>query len=593
MVRILHCLMQIIIFSGRTSMHRSIPVAALAVMAAATLAGCATARSYDNELQQSSNSLAGGQVDLALEAHEQINSGPNKDLLYWFEKGEMLRFKNDFAGSRDAWLKADEQIRVWEEDAKTDPEKVLMAIGSVVTNDRAMRYDGYDFEKVLLSSRLALSHIGAGDWNAARTEIKKTHEREAIIADLHTRKYAKVEQEAGKNRKVQTSYKTLKGYPVETLDDPDVVNLRNSYQNAFSHYLAGYVYEALGETGLAAPGYRQAIELRPNTAILEEGLSGLDKRVAAARKAKDADVLFVVESGMAPARKSQQISIPIITHRGAFMTALSFPVIRPDRSVYLPPELTIGSATRVPVTPVASIDAMARRSLRDDMPGIMLRSTVRATTRAVAQAELSNQAGRQFGLAGSLLANIASTATVAALEQADERSWRTLPAYISIARTRLAAGTHSVNLPTAAGWQTVTFNVSGKHTVVPLRLVSNHLYVMQSGGSAMAAAPATMAAPAPATASAALTAAARPAVAPVKPAAVVNASAIPVATGTSASGAANGIAPPARPAPVPAAVSAPAPALAPSPATMQNESACHGGSLAEQFRCAKHGAAKL
>ena len=46
--------------------------------------------------------------------------------------------------------------------------------------------------------------------------------------------------------------------------------LKNGYSNALSHYLAGFLYEVLGESGLAAPGYRKAIELKPETGVLEE-----------------------------------------------------------------------------------------------------------------------------------------------------------------------------------------------------------------------------------------------------------------------------------------------------------------------------------
>ena len=45
--------------------------------------------------------------------------------------------------------------------------------------------------------------------------------------------------------------------------------LKNGYQNALSHYLAGFMYEVLGESGLAAPGYRKAIELKPETGVLK------------------------------------------------------------------------------------------------------------------------------------------------------------------------------------------------------------------------------------------------------------------------------------------------------------------------------------
>ena len=40
--------------------------------------------------------------------------------------------------------------------------------------------------------------------------------------------------------------------------------LKNGYQSALSHYLAGFVYESLGEPSLAAPGYRLANELQPD-----------------------------------------------------------------------------------------------------------------------------------------------------------------------------------------------------------------------------------------------------------------------------------------------------------------------------------------
>ena len=42
--------------------------------------------------------------------------------------------------------------------------------------------------------------------------------------------------------------KEINGYPVETLNDPEVLALKNGYSNALSHYLAGFLYEVLGES---------------------------------------------------------------------------------------------------------------------------------------------------------------------------------------------------------------------------------------------------------------------------------------------------------------------------------------------------------
>ena len=113
--------------------------------------------------------------------------------------------------------------------------------------------------------------------DTARIDIKRTHEREAIIAEFRAKQTEEAEAKA-KEKGAQVKTAELQGYPTETLNDPEVLGLKNGYQNALSHYLSGFVYEALNEPSLAAPGYRQAIQLRPGSTVLEAGLEGLDQR---------------------------------------------------------------------------------------------------------------------------------------------------------------------------------------------------------------------------------------------------------------------------------------------------------------------------
>ena len=439
------------------------------------LTGCAgTMRSYDSELQQTVGLVAAGNAGQALKQLEQNNPDKDKDLLYFFEKGQLLRLDSRFADSRDAWFGADQKIHEWEEAVKVDPAKFLGDVGRVVVNDKGRRYDGTDYEKVLLTTMLALNHINLGDWDNARTEIKKTHEREAIIADLRAKQIEKETVEAQK-RNVTTTVKDLRGYPVETLDDPEVIALKNGYQSAVSHYLAGFIYEALGEPSLAAPGYRTAIELRPNIGLLEDGLKNLGSRGSRIKRGTT-DTLFVVETGFAPAKKSVSVPIPIPFSAGAGFGVIptSFPTIHSDSSAVVPAQLTLnGGQQTIPLAMVTNVDAMARRQLRDDMPGIILRGTVRAIAKSVAQ-KVANDRG---GAIAGLLVTIASVAT----ESADERVWRTLPGKISLGRMTLPAGEHTLNVPTAQGEKKVTFIVAGKHAVVTLRVTGGNVYLGQTG----------------------------------------------------------------------------------------------------------------
>lgn len=440
-----------------------------ALLLAATLCGCATFRSYNAELNHTINLAAGGNVDGAINLLERTNKRGKKDLLYYFELGELERLRNRYDESRKAWMEADARVQAWESTAVANPEKLVGNVASVLINDKARPYEGHDYEKVMLTTRLALDHLARGDFDTARVDIKRTHEREAVIAALRDKELRKTEEEAQK-RGVQTSFKELNGYPVQSIDNPGVNALRNSYQSAFSHYLAGFVYEALGEPSLAAAGYRQAIELRPNQPLLEQALAGLDAR-AGARDDGYTDVLFVVESGTAPARKSQQFNLPFPQRNRMLIVPVSFPVIAPAQPPYMPAQLQIEGENPIDIAAITSIDLMARKALQEEMPGILLRGMIRSTAKAVAQ----SQAGKndESGLAALAIA-IGSMIT----ESADERGWRSLPAQIAIARARIPSGTHTVGFGTAPGQQGIRFSVSGRYAVIGIRLMSGATFTM-------------------------------------------------------------------------------------------------------------------
>lgn len=433
----------------------------VALGAITLLSGCSVFRNYDSELAQTNQQLASGNVEAALTLLEKNNS-KDKDLLYYFEKGELLRAKGDLSGSQAAWTRADQQVGQWEDAVKLDTARYAAQFGSFLVNDKVRRYEGYDYEKVMLTTQMALNLLAVNDFDGARTQIKKTHEREAVIAELRDKQYLKREEEA-EQQGVKTEYKDLQGYPVASLDAPEVVGLKNSYQSAFSHYLAGFVYEALGEKNLAAPGYRQAAELRPNTPLLEQALLNLDKPAA---KTDDSDVLIVVQSGLAPSRDSIRIPLPLPISGHVVITPLSFPVIKPDTSTATFAQIGV-DGRQLDLTPLNSTTAMSRRALRDDMPGIILRTTVRAITRGAAQKQI-NETNPLAGLAVGL--------TSAVLEGADTRTWRTLPDYTQVVRLRLKKGEHEVILPNATGGSVVKVVIDQRYQVVSLRTVGNQVF---------------------------------------------------------------------------------------------------------------------
>ncbi len=438
------------------------------VLAAALLAGgCATFRSYQFELSRTIDLVEVGHPDKALETFERFNRRSRSSLLYFMEKGELLRIAGRYTESQQAWFEADAQVQKWESSALANPERVLGAAASLLVSDASRPYEGQDYEKVMLTTRMALNHLALGEWDLARVAIRRTHEREALIARLREQQVRKLEEQEGD--KARAGMREIDGYPVRTIDNPGVNALRNSYQSAFSHYLAGFVYEALGEPSLAAAGYRQAIELQPGVALLEQGLDGLDGRVFD-RGSGLTDVLVVIETGSAPARASTGFNLPVFTDAGLLVVPMSFPVIREQSGGARARAVSMGEVDNTGAATITSVDLMARRALKDDMPLIMLRAVARATAKGVLQAQARRR--DDTGLAGAL-AIIGTVIT----ERADERSWRTLPAEIAIARLSVAPGTQLLEIETESGRQALEVNVSGRYALICVRLIGGRAYV--------------------------------------------------------------------------------------------------------------------
>ena len=461
-------------------MKSVLPAVVVRLCLTASLLALAACAGYQAQTVTTVNAMQRNSVDAALADLERNNPSGDKDLLYFLERGELLRMKGVYVESRDQWLVADERVRSWEDQEKKDSSKLLGDLGAYVINDTTRRYDGRDYEKVFLNVRLALDHLALGNWENARTEIKKMHEREAIVADFHVKQVEAAKKSAKDNGLVTTTYKELDGYPVETLTDPQVQALRNGYESAFANYLAGFVYEALGEPSLAAPGYRKAAEMRPNSPVIDEGLRGLDTRIRT-RKPKMVDTLIVVESGTAPAIVSRTLPIllPVKGKRGTtFRTAVSWPVILPSDRSGIPASVVVDKDA-VPVVLLTNVDLMARRSLADEMGAIIARASIRAMGKGGAQKAIDDKLDKKPSAAGSLVKGLME-ATAVATEVADERSWRTLPGAFSVARVQLPEGAHKVSMVTGGGLQTVDVNVVGRYAVVALRSSGTALYLAQT-----------------------------------------------------------------------------------------------------------------
>ncbi len=449
------------------------------------LTGCANMQSHDKlaSEMQTAGQTNGIPAALARLEASATTADEKAALLYNMERGELLRMDRRYEDSTGAFMLADTKVKEWEETAQTNPSKLMGTVGAALISERLKAYEGQDYEKVWLTTRLALNRLAVGDFENARVDIKRTHEREAIIAEFRAKETLAAEEEA-KSKGAASGSKEINGYPVETLNDPEVLALKNGYSNALSHYLAGFLYEVLGESGLAAPGYRKAIELKPETGVLEEGMRGLDSRTSFTwkRRQRMTDVLFLVEAGDAPARKPKAFTLPVPTGSGLVTASLSYPVIEPSNDPLLSQLSVAGYDFKL--EKVVDVNVMARRALKDEMPGMVFRGV----TRAIAKGVLQNELQKRGGLIGGLIGAATSVAT----EQADDRMWRMLPGRVYVARGYLPPGEHRISINGRLIDQPI--QIDGQYALVPLRIYHNSVLTGQLASigqlAAQAAAPA-------------------------------------------------------------------------------------------------------
>ena len=140
----------------------------------------------------------------------------------------------------------------------------------------------------------------------------------------------------------------------------------------------------------------------------------------------------------------------------------------------MPSAIHMGGSTAA-TTVITNIDAMARRALQEEMPGIMLRGIIRSTAKAALQYQAMNQ--DDSGLAGFAVV-LGSIIT----ESADERAWRMLPAQIAVARARVPAGTTYLEVDTPSGTQRVAIAAKGRYQVIALRMLRGRLFSMPPPG---------------------------------------------------------------------------------------------------------------
>lgn len=456
--------------------RRILIFAALLVMT-----GCAASSTFSNyprKIQPLVTSLSNRtSIDLSKLLRSELNS---KDLiLYNMEHGRYAQLLGNIDVSMADFRASLEKIRVNEEKALISASAFTANVAATLINDNAIPYEGEGYERVLLHHYQALNYLMKKDLDGAGVEVRRANAEQNEALKRFEKELDWARDEA-RNRRIDNNSPRLEHTYAQM--DEIAGRVKNSFQNAYTFYLSGFIYELLQQPNDAYIDYKKALEIYPENRYLQkdvlrlaakldmrEELAELRLRFPAGSKrfidedgVGSGELLVLFEDGFVP--QKQEIKIPLPAGRGGLVT-IAFPIYQERWSAQTQLRIINNSELIGSTEPICDIRALAVKALKEKVPVIATRQLVRAVAKGVTAAEARKQTG-DLGQFAAIIWNIVS-------ENADLRSWLTLPANAQILRTRLPAGRHTLSLQhPMAGYQAyadVEITPNGKTVLHVLR----------------------------------------------------------------------------------------------------------------------------
>lgn len=398
--------------------------------------------------------------------------GEKSRVLYGMDRGMTLQLAGDYQQSNAVLEQAEEELdRLYTRKIRTESLAFM-------TNDTALFYEGDSYEQVLINVLKALNYAVLGEWQDALVEARRIDQRLNVLSDRTQEKNA---------------YR----------DD------------GLARYLSGILYESTGDVNNAFIAYRKAYEtfdatrawshtavpsqLRKDLLRTAEALHFTqelaeyqqlfpDSRWETSQALQQlAQVVVISYNGRAPRKEDQFLDLPIsldalqlvLLNRGfsqsnrqsnrgvdTVLYGLNGRVVRVALPRLVPQKTQVpvdrvsliqDNGTRVALNTelVHNVTALADKALSERMAVITGKALARAATKfALAEATMRSAqqaAGKDAGPWVGLLVGLLTKGLAVASEEADKRSWQTLPDEIHLARVWVPPGRYQVQSQSDGG----------------------------------------------------------------------------------------------------------------------------------------------
>ena len=415
----------------------------LCVYGALALAGCATYTSQTEKMR--ADWAAGNAASASREAEDFAKSSADSgDALVWFlEAGAAARADGKLKESIGHFDAAFKLVERYESEAEI---RLGQETAAIFTNQSFIPYKGYNYDKIMMSVYQALNHIEAKEFDAAAVDLKRLENFQASAerknaGDIENRMRALDEESAKRGAVGASSYlynpgvnSALRRAYGDKFPQSARQQAKGVYVNPYAYWVGGLYFanrpEDISDKNRAADLFRFAAQmLGGKSGPLNEDARAAGMLASGLITKFPATTYVVYEAGCAPVRKQIRVDIPLsIVGRGLPYVGVNFPYLdfqnfhRGDLSV-------MAGGKKYAFDTVADMDEIIKREFDSEFPYVVAKTIISAGVKAAAEYAASQAAGDYWWIA-AIVGGIYQAAT----NDADLRTWTTLPKKIRIAR---------------------------------------------------------------------------------------------------------------------------------------------------------------
>ncbi len=421
-------------FRPQTALFRTLFV----LFACAALSGCATYVDETRNAREKWNAGKFGEASALFSKLAEENSDTGDALVWRLEEGASARAAGDLKKSLEAFEKAYENSEQYTSEISISEETA-----AILTNQSFISYKGRPYEKIMLCAYQALNEMELKNFESAAVWLRRMENKQADAERENEEKIrdsnAAIKQAKKENKNANCDTEKTILNSVEKFEKfygkgflSPVQKTRGLYVNPFAYWLAGLYYLNAAydnsDRQKASDFFRLGSEM-VDIPIFKEDFKRAEE---AANGGSPAPVSYVVyEEDIAPARDQFKLDLPLyLINESIPHVSMNFPYLRPLLSKTPDPSVKVGkNFPRFYI--VANMDSIISEDFRNELPSIITKTLISSAVKAGTQAALASAAGGGWE---SLAVIIAGSVYQIMTNDADLRSWSTLPKRIKIAR---------------------------------------------------------------------------------------------------------------------------------------------------------------